>query len=95
MPCFAQKNLESTSLLNYQVEIFKNADIIIGAHGSAFANLAFCKPEIKLIEFRQSDHRVSLEKISKINKFEHKVWLIQTNFNGKMFIDLKKLENYI
>ena len=78
-----------------QIKVFKNADIIIGGHGSAFANLAFCKPDIKLLEIRQKDHYVSLKKISKVNKFEHKVWLIETNEKGKMYVDIKKLENYL
>ena len=47
--------------------------MIVGAHGSAFANLAFCKPNAKLIEIRQEDHPVSLNKISKVNNFNHKM----------------------
>ena len=88
--------LQFTSLsFSEQVQAFKGADLIVGAHGSAFANLAFCKPNAKLIEIRQEDHPVSLSKISKINNFNHKVWLIKTNESGKMFVDLKKLENFI
>ena len=56
-----------------------------------FANLAFCKPDIKLLEIRQKDHYVSLKKISKVNKFEHKVWLIETNEKGKMYVGYKKI----
>ena len=53
--------------------IIKNADLIVGGHGSAFANLAFCKPNTKLVELRQKDHPVSLDKISRINSFSHKI----------------------
>ncbi len=34
-----------------QATIFYNADIIIGPHGAAFTNVAFCKPQTKVIEF--------------------------------------------
>lgn len=33
-----------------QASIFSNADIIIGAHGSAFVNMLFCKKSCKVIE---------------------------------------------
>ncbi len=88
--------LQFTSLtFNEQIKAFKNADLIVGGHGSAFANLAFCKPNTKLVELRQKDHPVSLDKISRINSFSHNIWLIEVNKNGKMFVNIKKLENYI
>lgn len=97
---FLEKNgfeiLQFTSLsFSEQVKAFKNADIIIGGHGSAFANLAFCKPNAKLIELRQKDHPVSLNKISKINSVNHKVWLIDTNKNGKMPVNLEELKDLL
>ena len=30
-----------------QISLFKNAKIIVGAHGAAFANLIFCMPNTK------------------------------------------------
>lgn len=41
--------LEGTSL-DFQANLFKNADLIIAAHGSALTNLMFCKPTCKVIE---------------------------------------------
>ena len=41
------------------MQVFNNADIIVGLHGAAFANLCFCKPSTKIIELK-----------SKINDFE-------------------------
>ena len=35
-----------------QIYLFNNAKIIIGAHGAAFANLAFCKKNTKIIEIK-------------------------------------------
>ena len=34
-----------------QAYIFNHADVILGAHGSAFVNMIFCKPHTKVIEF--------------------------------------------
>jgi cellulose synthase/poly-beta-1,6-N-acetylglucosamine synthase-like glycosyltransferase len=34
-----------------QAEAFASAEVIAGPHGGAFANLAFCRPETKVIEF--------------------------------------------
>ncbi|RDV14864.1 glycosyltransferase family 61 protein [Pontibacter diazotrophicus] len=33
-----------------QAEIFANAEVIVGVHGSAFTNIAFCKPATKVID---------------------------------------------
>jgi capsular polysaccharide biosynthesis protein len=38
-----------------QVRMFREADLIVGAHGSAFANLAFCRPETKVIDLMPDD----------------------------------------
>lgn len=32
-----------------QVDLFSNAEVVVGATGAAFANLIFCKPETKII----------------------------------------------
>lgn len=39
-----------------QVELFSDADVIIGATGAAFANLIFCKPTTKIV-IMISDHK--------------------------------------
>ena len=36
-----------------QINIFNNAEIIIGPHGAGFANLVFCKKNTKVIELNQ------------------------------------------
>jgi len=36
-----------------QVELFSNADILIGAHGAALVNILFCKPGTKIFEIFQ------------------------------------------
>ena len=55
-----------------QIFMFWNAKYIIGAHGAAFANLIFCKPNTKIIEFKPFNHPGrNYEKISKINKLNY------------------------
>ena len=35
---------------------FAEAEVVIGAHGAALSNLAFCQPETKVLELMPSDH---------------------------------------
>ena len=52
-------------MFSEQVDLFHNADYIIGLHGAGFANLAFCKPGTKVIEFRSSTSGQVVENIAK------------------------------
>lgn len=42
--------------LEEQIQIFQQAEIVVGSHGAAFAHSAFMKPGSVLIEFFQSGH---------------------------------------
>ena len=85
-----------------QIFMFWNAKCIIGAHGAAFTNLIFCKPNTKIIEFMPFNHPgKNYERISKINKlnylniFSEKKYL--KNKYGDIYVDLnilKKKLNY-
>ena len=37
-----------------QIKIFNNAKVIAGLHGAGFANMCFCKPKTKIIEFKSN-----------------------------------------
>ena len=54
-----------------QVKIFNSAKIIIGLHGAGLANLAFCKPQTKVIEFRTLSTPSLYENIAKKNNLEY------------------------
>jgi hypothetical protein len=43
-------SLETTPF-NLQIELFKNASVIISAHGSGLSNIVFCDKDTKIIEF--------------------------------------------
>ena len=53
-----------------QVHIFNNADYIVGLHGAGFANLAFCKNNTKIIEFRTEKTGKVIENIAKLNSLK-------------------------
>ena len=84
-----------------QIYLFSKAKVIIGAHGAAFTNLAFSKPNTKIIEIKPADHPNTVNKrISQINSLNYK--LIKTpkinkNFSSKgdIFLDVKKLNKLI
>lgn len=54
-----------------QVDLFYNADCIVGLHGAGFANLVFCKPGTKVIEFRSSDAGYVIANLAKKNNLNH------------------------
>ena len=60
-----------------KVYLFGNAEVVVGAHGAAFANLVFCKPKTKVIEIRPCiNPNTVYERISYINDLNYQ--LIQT-----------------
>ena len=48
---FKSVKLSNISLEN-QIQIFKNAEIIVGLHGAGFTNLIFCNPNTNVIELK-------------------------------------------
>ena len=55
-----------------QVKIFNNAEIVIGLHGAAFANLCFCKPGTKVFELGTATSGKMIENMAVINGLIHK-----------------------
>ncbi len=87
-----------------QIHVFKNAKIIISAHGAGLANLCFAKENSKVIEVRPSYPGYAFqnkvyERISKINKLNYKLYSTPYQDNDKLegdiFIDIKKLKDYL
>ncbi|HSW76613.1 MAG TPA: glycosyltransferase family 61 protein [Candidatus Saccharimonadales bacterium] len=50
---FERYELSKLSFLE-QVELFHNAEVVIGAHGTGLTNILFCKPNTKVIEIFQA-----------------------------------------
>ena len=83
-----------------QIYLFNNAKIIIGAHGAAFANLAFCKKDTKIIEIKPKKHPNFVDQhISKIKELDFN--LIETDElrnkdrNGDIFLDTVNLKKFL
>jgi len=82
-----------------QIYLFNNAKFIIGAHGAAFTNLTFCKPNTNIIEIKPLAHPNNVNKrISQINKLNYR--LIKTkNLDenkkkfGDIYLPIKELEH--
>lgn len=85
------------SKISFQMQknLFKNAKIIIGPHDAGFANLVFCPKKTNIIEFRNKNHAININAIGAVNKLNHNVWMSKINGNGKMIINLEKLEKFL
>ena len=74
--------------------LFQNAKIIIGAHGAAFANLIFCKPNTKILDIIPENHPNTVdETIAKFKNLDFK--FIKTKempaekkINGDIFLPI-------
>ena len=67
-----------------QVELFYNAECIIGLHGGGFANLAFCKPATKVVELRSANAGTAIENLAKKNDL---------NYNS-IIVEAKKIDKF-
>ena len=84
-----------------QIHLFQNAKIIIGAHGAAFANLIFCKPNTKVLDIIPENHPNTVdETIAKLKNLDFK--FIKTKempaekkTNGDIFLPIEKIDSIL
>jgi len=98
-----EHNFEEIVLSNYsitdQIEIFYNADFVAGLHGAGFANIIFCKPETKILEFRPNTAGDIIKNVAISNLLNYSDITVKSrsiNYNnqlGDIEINLKTLEN--
>ena len=83
-----------------QVDLFNNAECIVGLHGGGFANLAFCKVGTKVIELRSSNSGVPIENLAKKNDLKYHSIIVEVkqiekfefpNQQGSIQIPIKSL----
>ena len=48
-----------------QINLFHNAECIVGLHGAGFVNVVFCKPGTKIIELRSLNTGDTIKNLSK------------------------------
>ena len=81
-----------------QIYLFQNAKVIIGAHGAAFANLIFCKPNAKVFDIIPENHPNTVdEKIAKHKNLDFKfikteALSIEKKINGDIFLPIEKID---
>ena len=82
-----------------QVYLFSNAKMVIGAHGAAFANLAFCKKNTKILEIKPKKHPNFFQHISRIKELDFNLIEIDDLKNkdekGDIFLDITDLKNFL
>ena len=54
-----------------QVNLFNNAECIVGLHGAGFVNVVFCKPGTKIIELRSLNTGDTVKNLSKKNDLNY------------------------
>ena len=54
-----------------QVNLFYNAESIVGLHGGGFANIVFCKPGTKILELRSHNSGKPIENLAKKNNLNY------------------------
>ena len=50
-----------------QVDLFHNAECIVGLHGGGFANLVFCKPGTQVVELKNANAGTPIEDLARKN----------------------------
>tara|TARA_B100000674_G_scaffold499410_1_gene545142 strand:- start:7703 stop:8911 length:1209 start_codon:yes stop_codon:yes gene_type:complete len=84
-----------------QAEIFSRADIIVGAHGSAFVNMVFCKQSCKILELfgpgYMSGHDYSLAYMNELQWKYMKGDAVdeKPNFLSDFYIDPEEIKKEI
>ena len=66
-----------------QVNLFYNADCVVGLHGAGFVNLVFCKHGTKVIEFRSSTSGNSIQNVSKKNNLDYNPIIVESKKIGQ------------
>ena len=66
-----------------QVNLFYNADCVVGLHGAGFVNLVFCKHGTKVIEFRSSTSGNSIQNVSKKNNLDYNPIIVESKKMGQ------------
>ena len=84
-----------------QVYLFQNAKMIIGAHGAAFANLIFCKPNTKVLDIIPEYHPNTVD--ATIGKFKNlnfefvrtKKLSDEKKLAGDIFLPIDEIEKFL
>ncbi len=100
-----KKNFKVLTLSKYdfkeQIKFFYNAENIIGLHGAGFGNISFCKPNTKIVEFKNNNQVKAIENLAYKNSLVYKSIICEplrykfNNQQGHINIPLSELEKKI
>ena len=78
---------------NEQVDLFHNADCIVGLNGAGFGNLVFCESNVKVIEFRPSNEGGVIKNLAQKNNLNYHSIIIQNQFGqqGSIHVPINSL----
>ena len=79
-----------------QIQMFFSAEKIVGLHGAAFANICFCKPKTKIVEFKTEYTGMNSGNIAIKNQLEYHGIICEATDKlggqqGKLIVPLKEL----
>ena len=80
-----------------QVRLFRDAKVIVGAHGAAFFNTIFCANKPIIMEFMPDDRFVNMYKTQSINlgNPNHKIFGIPAMKDNSITIDINTISDHL
>jgi capsular polysaccharide biosynthesis protein len=100
-----KKGFTSLTLSEYsfseQINLFYNAEYVVGLHGAGFANIIFCKPNTKIIEFKSLTAGDIIKNLAIQNKLTYKdissknKLFTYSNQSGDIEVDIKLLNSIL
>ena len=61
-----------------QVNLFQNAECVVGLHGGGFGNISFCKPNTKIIELRSKGAGNAIKNLATKNKLNYNSIVVES-----------------
>jgi len=83
-----------------QINMYNSAEKIAGLHGAGFANICFCKPNTKIIEFKTDGTGMNTGNIALKNNLDYRGIICEAidkfgGQQGKLIVPLEKIKKYI
>ena len=83
-----------------QINLYNSAKIIVGLHGAGFANICFCSPGTKVIEFKTSGTGMNSGNIALKNDLDYRGIICDAldkfgGQQGKLIVPLDQIKKII
>ena len=78
-----------------QIALFRDAEAVVGTHGSALTNLLWCSPGARVLEFVPENFIAgAFEWLARINGLSHRFMLCDVNHRGDAMVDLPRMKSF-